>query len=459
MKIFSTLRSRLWLTYALLILTALGLLTGALTLYLLRNPLLYRETLSRMRAVASLVEEQQGDFLTADFRVVEKELMRADEKFHLRFLLFDEKGNLLADTRAKQSQILPFRFGGVRSGVVLKDSAGKAWLYVISRLDDGSRLVVATPRPSVRVFNLLQDELFPSFWGTAAIALFLSLLLAFFMARWIADPLQKMLAATRATPVKTADIPAQGPQEVRDLVCAFNEMVLRVRNTQQAQRDFVANVSHELKTPLTSIRGFSQALLDGTAETPKARREAAEIISNEAERLHRLALDLLDLARFDSGLSEMNFSAVDLNALLTYSLEKFSLKAQEQGVELILHLAEISSFWGDGDRLSQVFTNLIDNALKHTQQGDTITVRSEKTADGIRICVADTGSGIPPKALPHVFDRFFQADSSRFGEESSGLGLAIVREIVLAHGGKITARNAEKKGAVFSLILPLNSPE
>jgi two-component system sensor histidine kinase ResE len=171
--------------------------------------------------------------------------------------------------------------------------------------------------------------------------------------------------------------------------------------------------------------------------------------------MHRLALDLLDLARFDAGIAEITLEKVNLVALLKNTAEKFFPQAAEQGVDIRLELAPLPLFSGDGDRLAQVFTNLLENALKHTVAGDTILIEAEQRGEEIRISIADTGEGIPPEALPHIFERFYQADPSRHGEESSGLGLAIVREIISAHGGKITARNAEKKGAIFTLNLPL----
>ncbi len=146
------------------------------------------------------------------------------------------------------------------------------------------------------------------------IALLLSLVLAYVIARWVADPLQRVIAAARTIPQD--DMPAVaegGPHEVQELMQAFNAMLARVQASQTSQRDFVANVSHELKTPLTSIQGFAQAIMDGTADTPEAQQQAAEVIYNEAGRMHRLALDLLDLARLDAGTADLKMSPVDMD--------------------------------------------------------------------------------------------------------------------------------------------------
>lgn len=454
---FSSLRSRLWMTYALLIFAALGLVLVVLTVYLLRNPLLYRQTLSKIKAVETVVLARQSEFEGLSGRELAGILNRADKNFDLRLMIFEAKGKVLYDTRADESEITLPRLSALRSKITLRDEQGQAWLYSVSRLSNGQRLLIATPRPGVQILSVVRDELFPPFWSAGSIALLLSLLLAFAMARWIADPLQRILTAARAMPAQTTNISERGPQEVKELTQAFNEMVHRVQTTQQSQREFVANVSHELKTPLTSIQGFAQALLDGTAETPESRQQAAQVIYDEAGRMHRLALDLLDLARFDAGIAEMEFAPLDLSALLRNAGEKFSLRAKEKDVALEINVPNLPSMMGDGDRLSQVFTNLVDNALKHTSARGTIRVEADDVGGSLNVSITDSGTGISPEFLPHIFERFYQADLSRSrgGKDGSGLGLAIAKEIVQAHGGKITAHSKVNEGTIFTLSLPV----
>jgi two-component system sensor histidine kinase ResE len=174
-----------------------------------------------------------------------------------------------------------------------------------------------------------------------------------------------------------------------------------------------------------------------------------------------MVLDLLDLARLDAGTADLKMAAVDLQILLDSIVEKFSLQAQRDGISLILDsLPDLPTLVADGDRLAQVFTNLVDNALSHTPIGGQVTLQVLPTQTEMEIHVTDTGAGIPADALPHIFERFYQADLSRPGgkKHGAGLGLAIVHEIVAAHSGRITVRSQEGLGTTFSVHLPLVQP-
>lgn len=451
---FSSLRSRLWLSYAFLIVTALAVVAIVLILFLLRNPLLYRQTLDRLKAAQSVLTTQAGQPPGAE------RLQSVAQAFNVRIILFGSNGAVVQDTDGAASAIaLPVRPWMPRAVPTVRDGSGRAWLYSLKPLPDGGWLMVTAPRPRVQVLAILTDELILPLVEGGLIALLLSLVLAFVIARWVADPLQQLIAAARAAPADAArPVSERGPHEVRELTRAFNAMVARVQSNQKSQRDFVANVSHELKTPLTSIQGFAQALMDGTAETPEARRQAAQVIYNEAGRMHRMALDLLDLARLDAGIAEIKLSAVDIKALLNSVVEKFEPMASGAGVNLKLELArDLPALLGDGDRLAQVFTNLVDNAVRFTPRNGTVSVRAVKYKDEVQVSVSDTGAGIPGDAVPHIFDRFYQADASRAGGEKhgAGLGLAIVQEIVNAHGGRISVRSAQGRGSAFIVHLPL----
>ena len=215
-----------------------------------------------------------------------------------------------------------------------------------------------------------------------------------------------------------------------------------------------------MKTPLTSIQGFAQALLDDTANTPESRKQAAQIIYDESGRMHRMALDLLDLARLEGGIADLKMADVDMKALLQNIIEKFTPRAQRADVALQLKTVDnLPVLIGDGDRLAQVFTNLVDNALKFTPEGGQVTLSAENAGAEMELSITDTGPGIPKEALPRIFDRFYQVDESRAGgeEHGTGLGLAIAKEIIQAHGGRIGVRSGSGQGTAFTIHLPLNA--
>jgi signal transduction histidine kinase len=472
---FSSLRSRLWLSYALLIVTALSIVAVILFISLLRNPLLYRQTTEKLKAVQTVLLERENLSQAQSISVTAQRVART---FNVRVLLFSQDKQLVWDTSSEGEARLPFPTKKLfeRSLPLVRDENGAAWLYTTEKLPDNTYLVVTSPRPRFSIVNLFADDFLPLIIQSGLIALLLSLAVAFLFARWIADPLQKVVVAARAMPsAEIKLVESQGPHEVQELTQAFNSMIQRTQASQKSQRDFVANVSHELKTPLTSVQGFAQALLDGTADSEEARQQAAQVIYDESARMHRMVLDLLDLAKLDAGTADITMSPVNLPALLNSIREKFTPQSQRAGVEIKVEaIANLPNLTADGDRLAQVFTNLVDNALKFTPSGGMITIRtdvvelgslpsdksSSKLMDSkkeVQVSVSDTGVGISNEAQAHIFERFYQADHSRKGgrKHGAGLGLAIAYEIVQAHGGRIGVRSRLGEGTTFEVFLPL----
>ena len=451
---FSSLRSRLWLSYALLVVTALSIVAIILFVYLLRNPFLYRQTLERLQAVQTVVMERDGQPITTV-------ATRASKTFNVRIILFSADQEVLLDTYAKKEPALSFPRQKLlpRSTPLVRDERKAAWLYSLEKLPDNSYIMIAAPRPRVSLTNVFTDDFLPLIIQSGVFALLLSLVVAFFFARWIADPLQKVVYAARQMPSAEAKpVEPHGPHEVQELTRAFNGMIQRTQASQKSQREFVANVSHELKTPLTSVQGFAQAILDGTADTDASRQQAAQIIYDESARMHRMVLDLLDLARLDAGTADITMSPVNIPALLRAVAEKFTPQLQRAGVEIKVKAdAMLPVISADGDRLAQVFTNLVDNALKFTLRGGLISLLASVVNGEMLVTVSDTGTGIPIESQAHIFDRFYQADPARKGGEKhgAGLGLAIASEIVQAHGGRISVRSRLGEGASFDVFLPL----
>jgi signal transduction histidine kinase len=466
---FHSLRSRLWWSYVLITMAALAVVAVVLFIYIIQNPSTYRQASARLTVVASLLRKNETNLINLAPAQLQARIQQVGQNSAVRIVLFNKKRQVVADSQPTQEGSLQMPlFPRLRISSVLKDQSGEFWLYIVQHLNDGGWLLVAVPRPAVPLLTILSDELILPILGAAIVALIISLLVAFWLARWIGEPLQRVVVASHQMPsTHTGPISLRGPHEVQELTRAFNDMNNRVQTSRKSQRDFVANVSHELKTPLTSVQGFAQAILDGTADTPESRQQAARIIYNEAGSMHRMVLDLLDLARLDAGTLDLQRAPVDLPTLLNSLTEKFTPQAHAAGVAIKIDSDALPPVTGDGDRLAQVFTNLVDNALKNTPAGGEITLRARlagppnpsEAGSWVQVEVADTGVGISPEALPHIFERFYQADPSRPGGEKhgTGLGLAIVKEIVEAHGGKIDVRSTPNAGSVFTIILPVTT--
>lgn len=240
--------------------------------------------------------------------------------------------------------------------------------------------------------------------------------------------------------------------------------VTEEHSLEKLRRDFVANVSHEIRTPLSMLQGYSEALLDGIAATPEEQNEIIRVIHDESVRMGRLVNDLLDLARMEAGHLELKQQEVDVNELVMRVYRKFAVYAKERGIRLRYDMpnAKMRLAAADEDRLEQVLTNLMDNAMRHTPSEAEIMIGAELTdARGkphVRLTVRDEGQGIPAEDVAYIFERFYKADKARTRGKSSsgtGLGLAIVKNITEAHRGTIEVSSALGKGTTFTMLLPV----
>lgn len=381
------------------------------------------------------------------------------------FTTFDSLGQLSKD------QLLRFRLDDWKDPLsTLEDEDtlvfgrfvenGENWLFsgelVTGPSGQQSATIVAERRPTVSLQAILANfgmSLFLPLVQAAFIGLLLAVVLSALISRTIARPLQAAseaaLAITRGDLSKR--VPMTGPREVRAVASAFNRMTEEVQKTQQAQRDFLANVSHDLKTPLTSIQGYSQAIMEGAARSPA---HAAEIIYEEATRLSRLVNELTDLARIQAGQFPMQKESIDLGQITWRVGHKLAVVAEEKGITLHVDAPSMPPIVGDGDRIVQVLTNLISNAIKFTPENGLVDIETHEQHGGVEVVIRDTGIGIPQEELPRIFERFYQVDKTRGPSRGTGLGLAITYEIVRAHGGRIEADSREGVGTTFRVWLP-----
>jgi signal transduction histidine kinase len=249
-------------------------------------------------------------------------------------------------------------------------------------------------------------------------------------------------------------IPVTTDDELGEMTQSFNYMAAELENQETLRRRSLADVAHELRTPLSVLQIDLESIEDGIIE-PDA--EAIQRLQLEVGTLRKLVEDLRILSLADAGELKLDFLPVEINGLLHINIKRMERQIEEKGVKLIETLTPESLIvQGDEQRLSQIFLNLLSNALQYTPAGGTIRVISERIGAQARITVADNGSGITAEDIPHIFERLYRSDEARTRQKGgSGLGLSIARSLVLAHGGKIWAESSEGEGSTFSLELPL----
>jgi len=462
---FTSLRARLWLTYAIIILLIITILAIGIFVYVIRHPLIDRQALVQLDAALKLIQRQINQ-RAIPARDYQQYLNRLSESLAIRLILFNPGRDTVLDSEPDSSSIpLPDELGSGTMRGLIDDIDGKTWLYSSWVMPGGDLLVLALPRygglqllRSPQLRETLREDFLPSFIRAGVVAFIAAVVLAAWMGNWIVRPLQNIENASRnLSNGEYEHIPLEGPDEVKALAGSYNEMIDQVQAFQQSQQDFVANVSHELKTPLTSIQGFSQAMLDGTVDSGPALTKAAGIIRTEADRMYRLVVDLLDLARFDAGTVVLDRKELDLEKLLRLVVNQLIPQAAEARVKLGLTVDHLPTCVGDEDRLAQVFTNLVDNAIKHTPENGFVKLKASSGSGLVRIEIIDSGKGIPEEHVGRIFERFYKVDGSRKKEAKpgTGLGLAIAQQIVHAHEGSITVRSILGEGSVFEVIFPV----
>jgi two-component system sensor histidine kinase BaeS len=273
--------------------------------------------------------------------------------------------------------------------------------------------------------------------------------------RRTAQPLSDVMEA--ANRVEEGDystrVDERGPREIRNLARAFNSMTERLEQNDEQRRALLADVTHELRTPLTVMQGNIEAMLDGVY--PRDDEHLAPILE-ETRVLSRLVEDLRTLSLAESGALKLHREPTDLEILITETLASFRTQADAAGIALNANFpAEIPPLDLDPVRVREVLANLIANAVRHTPPGGKIEVTAQQDAKFINVSVRDTGKGISPDALPYIFDRFFKSEQSR----GMGLGLAIAKNLVVAHGGEITAESVVGGGTTIQFTLPVNANE
>ena len=432
-----SLRSRLFAAIALVALLslALALVLGAI----LTRRAVERNTLRDVSAQFDLLAEREREALVpfARLKSLQEFLDRQDERV-VRVPLDGSSGLLPPDRAAL------LRRGARLDGTLHED--GTRYLYA-ARLVNGKGFILLRPASSTTsAWRPHIEGLVAAAAATAALAA----LIAFLLARAIARPVRRVAEATRglsAPGPPAPPLPVEGPRELALLAESFNEVAVALARAREAEQAFLLSVSHELKTPLTAIRGYAEGLGEGALPAD----EAAATIVTESRRLERLVGDLLDLARMRKAEFSVRREPIDLRAIAGEALRRYESQAREFGVTLEADGTTTAPATGDADRTLQIVSNLVENALRLTPAGGSVRI---VTAPG-SIRVEDTGPGLEPEELGLAFERFYLY--SRYGRErpvGSGLGLAIVKELAEGMGGTVAAESTPGELTVFTVRLP-----
>ena len=352
----------------------------------------------------------------------------------------------------------PQRRGDVTNGTY--QLGGRSYQYVAATLfadatPGGARALVLA-HPDTATAQALGDLVRGLLLALLAL-LIVGLPLATLLARQVSRPLERLAVAARHVGQGSLPppLPSEGPQEVQEASQAFNTMTAEVEHARRAQADMLAGLRHDLRTPLTVIGGFAQALQDGTASGEEAGRAAAAI-ADEASRLDRMVTDLGALADLETGVRPLQLEQLDAGLLARDAAERFAPGAAADGQEVTAATETVPlPLAGDRVAVERILGNLVRNALAAAPRpGGHVRVEVVPLpGEAVMLAVRDDGPGIPSSALPRVFERFYRADPARAGQ-GSGLGLAIVDELARAHGGRAFAENMPGGGARVGVILP-----
>ena len=295
----------------------------------------------------------------------------------------------------------------------------------------------------------------------ALASMIVAVILSVYLSRSVIAPVRLMSAATDriANGRYEERILVEGEDELAQLATRFNQMAEKLNQVETMRRRLIGDVSHELRTPLTAIKGSMEGLLDGVLP---ASNETYQQIHAEADRLNRLVDDLQELSRVEARAYELEFRALEVSALVQTVTQRFAPQFTAKRIDLDIELSpNLPRVLADEDRAIQVLTNLVANALQYTPENGRVGISARRVGTEVIISMQDTGPGIAPEHLPHIFDRFYRVDKSRSRRAGggSGIGLTIARALVEAHGGRIWAESrGEGQGSTFSFTLPGEEP-
>ncbi|MFA5252939.1 MAG: ATP-binding protein [Phycisphaerae bacterium] len=413
--------------------------------------------------------------LEGDNAYIQREAKELAANLNFRITVIDKQGKVLADSERDARSMENHRGrpefieaveNGTGESTRFSQTLNYPMKYVAVRVTDGNVVAgvvrIAVPESEVQ---LELHQLYRAALTGAIAAICIAGVIAYVMARGISTPIRQMKEVADAIAKGQFDKRAsiRGEDELAELAQSLNAMsdeleqkIERLKYLDNVRTDFVANVSHELKTPLTSIRGFVETLEDGAINDADNAKRFLAIIKKHAQRLGNIIDDLLRLSELESG-GGIEMAELDLKSLIdeivsgfghSLAVKRHRLSAETTGGDFTVR--------GDRDRLEQVFVNLIDNAIKYTKEGGLIKLQLAQAGDSVTVTVEDNGIGIPKEDIERVFERFYRVDKAHSRElGGTGLGLSIAKHIVLVHNGKIRIESEVNKGTKVFVTLPM----
>ncbi len=423
-------------------------------------------------------------YKSSDVQALREQLIASGGEMGGRILLLDQNGKVQLDSYGElygarleypevanvlvKGQSADYGVHELESGAALDTSrllfvrrSNVSWVGycaagVVSQAEIiGVLLLVSPVQEMMQNLYQLQDQMMLIFVLIAAAALLCSLIFS----RVITSPLAGLMRGIQRMSKGdfSARVPVKGSGEMKQLALAFNSMSEKLETLDQSRNQFVSNASHELKTPLATMKILLESLIYQPDMEPALRTEFMSDMNSEIDRLSNIVSDLLTLVQMDAHNVKLSRENLSIAALVKENAHRLEPIASQKQQKITLTLADPCDIYADKSKLNQVIYNLMENAVKYTQAGGQIKVSLSRQGRDARLVVSDNGPGIPKENLPHIFDRFYRVDKARSREKGgTGLGLSIVHQLVLLHGGAISVESEEGKGATFIVELPLH---
>ncbi len=476
-----TITSRLVITYLVVLLLSMFLQAGAMMIYYSNS--INDESRKELMDEAKLLAEISPQYLDAGISQDYLRLMASFAQRNHGVVWYVDRMGKLYEIRETQTDAIVDKYSeGVMSDTEIKQYLLKAIAGERVEFVNGFSSRFGHPMYSVgypvSVYSVLRQEtdivgavfihkevslisrvstnMVLSGLGIAAVFAVIGSVAVMLMSRQITKPIKT--ASEHAKRVASGQydeqLPVEGPEEIRQFSESFNQMAVNLDRQIRMQNGFVANVSHELRSPMTSIQGFAEGMLDGTI-AQEDYPVYLSLILDESRRMNRLIHDLLDLSLMDARKIPLNAAAYDLNEQIRRVILSYYNRMEAKGVDLQLSFQNERCFVSaDPDRINQVLVNLIDNALRHTEKGDVISIMTVVYEGKVHVTIGDTGEGISASALPYIFDRFYKEDQAHTRkDEGTGIGLSLVKSIIDMHKQTIRVWSEEGKGTRFTFTL------